>query len=103
MGGAPRTPDGQKALIEAARQSGVGAKSIQSTVGLSVKNAGRMVRVVSDETIQRLKGSLMEVTGSVSGLVANGTREELRGSASGSVNWIINVIDGQTEAVAVEI
>ena len=100
---ASRTPEGRKALIQAARESGVGAKSIQGTVGLSVRNADRMVKVVRDETIRRLKTSLMEIAGSSIGFAASATPARLTGSASGSINWIINVIDVQTGTAAVEI
>lgn len=100
---ASRTPEGREALIQAARESGVGAKSIQSTVGLSVRNADRMVNVVRDETIRRLKGSLTEITGSSLGVAASASPARITGSASGSVNWIINVIDVQTGATSIEI
>jgi hypothetical protein len=100
---ASRTPEGRQALIQAARESGVGSKSIQSTAGLSVRNAERMVKVVTDETIRRLKFSLSEVGGSIMGVGASATPARLSGSASGSVNWIINVIDAQTMTTSVEI
>lgn len=100
---ASRTPEGRDALIRVARESGVGAKSIQSTVGLSVRNADRMVTVVRDETIRRLKGSLAEIGGSLIGFGASGMPSRLVGSASGSVSWIINVLDVQTGARTVEI
>jgi hypothetical protein len=100
---ASRTPEGRQALIQAARESGVGSKSIQSTAGLSVLNAERMVKVVTDETIRRLRLSLSEVGGSMMGIGASATPAKLTGSASGSVNWIINVIDGQTTSTSVGI
>lgn len=103
VGEASRTPEGRDALMLAARESGVGAKSIQSTVGLSVRNADRMVNVVRDETIRRLKGSLAEIGGSIGGFGASAMPSRLVGSASGSVSWLINVIDVQPDTKTVEI
>jgi len=89
---ASQTPGEQQAVIKAAREAQIGAKAMQRTSGLSVKQADIMVQVVKDVTISRLKLSLTGVVGTGVGLVASGMPESVVGSASGSINWIINVI-----------
>jgi hypothetical protein len=98
---ASRTPEGRAALIAAAREAGIGAKSLQRASGLSVRNANTLVRIVSDETVKRLRYSLLEVAGAVGGIGASATPASLTGSASGSVNWIINVIDAGAPGTAI--
>jgi hypothetical protein len=48
---------------------------------------------VSDETVRRLKTSISEVFLSLGGLGGSATPASTTGSASGSLNWIINVLD----------
>ncbi len=92
---AGRTPEGRAALIAAAREAEIGVQSIQSTTGLSVRHANTMVRIISDETTRRLSSSLRDVIGGMSGIGGSATPSSATGSASGSVNWVINLIDGQ--------
>jgi hypothetical protein len=97
---ASRTPEGRAALIQAARDAEIGAQSIQRAASLSVRHAQTMVRIVSEETIRRLNSTLLGVVSAMAGTVVSGMPYSMVGSASGSVNWIINVIDGQAEATA---
>jgi len=92
---AGRTPEGRAALIAAAREAEIGVQTIQSASGLSVRHAGTMVRIISEETTRRLSSSLRDVIGGMTGIVGSGTPGSVTGSASGSVNWVINLIDGQ--------
>src|SRR5262249_6531977 len=89
---ASRTPEGRAALIAAAREAGIGARSIQSTTGLSVRHADTMRRIVSAETVRRLTSSLRDVLGTVAGVGASATPSSATGSASGSVNFVINLV-----------
>ena len=99
---ASRTPEGRAALIAAAREAGVGAKSIQSTSGLSVRHANTLVRIISEETTRRLSDSLRDILISgVGSIVASATPASATGSASGSVNWIIHLIDGGAPATRI--
>jgi hypothetical protein len=90
---ASRTTAGRDALILAAREAGVGATTIQSTTGLSVRGARTLTRVISEETTRRLTASLRDVTLGVLGPVFSAMPSRLIGSASGSMNYIINLID----------
>jgi hypothetical protein len=88
-----RTPQSRAALIAAAREAGVGARSIQRTTGLSVRHANTMVRIISEKTIRRLHSTLLEVFGNLAGIGVSATPESWTGSGSGSVNTLINLID----------
>jgi hypothetical protein len=92
---AGKTPEGRRALIEAAREADIGVSTIQAASGLSVRHANTMVRIISEETTRRLSSSLRDVIGGMAGIAGSGTPGAYTGSASGSVNWIINLIDGQ--------
>jgi hypothetical protein len=89
---ATRTPEGLQAVIAAARQAGVGAASMQRT-SLSVRNATRMASAIADETAKRLSRTLLSVLSIPAGIAASAGSPHLVGSASGSVNYIINCID----------
>jgi hypothetical protein len=93
---ASRTPEGRAALVAAARQAGVGAQTMQRGASLSVRGATTLSRVIRDETVRRLSASLRDVIGGLVGPVGSGVRSSLVGSASGSVNYVINLIDRST-------
>jgi hypothetical protein len=90
---ASKTPDGLQAIVAAAREAGVGSASIQRGASLSVRNAARMVSVISDETARRLKQTILSILSvpAIFAVSAASTRDV--GGASGSMNWIINLID----------
>jgi hypothetical protein len=88
---AARTPEGRRALMEAAGKNQMG-HALARPSGLSVRHAVGMAKIISDETVRRLSASLREVLGTVGGTIASGTPASLTGSASGSVNYIINLI-----------
>jgi hypothetical protein len=90
---ASRVPEGAHALVEAAREVSVGARVFQRASTLSVNHAATLAKIVRDETVKRLHWSLLEVFAGVAGNVLSGTSAELTGSGSGSVNWVINLID----------
>jgi hypothetical protein len=90
---ASRTPEGLQALVAAAREADVGAASIQRST-LSVRNAARMTSVIADETAKRLHRTLLSVISGPAGIAASGSPSRLvGGAATGSVNYIINLID----------
>jgi hypothetical protein len=89
---ASNTPEGREAIIRLARASGVGAQSIQRST-LSVRNASRMVGVVTADTTRRLHSNLLGVFGTGGGGLVSGAPSSLVGGASGFVNFIINIGD----------
>jgi hypothetical protein len=84
------------ALMAAAKKAGVGAGSMQATT-LSVRNANAIVGMISEQTArgvsQALSGIRIGLGSSAASLLASGARSDRVGSASGSVNYIINLID----------
>jgi hypothetical protein len=95
---ASKTPEGREAIIKAAREAGIGAKTIQRTNGLSVNHAQKMVRIITDETIRRVNYGILDIAGEVGGIVTSTMPESWIGSGSGSINVIINLIDTQAPA-----
>jgi hypothetical protein len=93
---ASKTPEGAKALVEAAREASIGARVFQRTSELSVRHSQTLVRIVREETIHRLHWSILNIFNSVAGVAVSGTPASLTGSGSGSVNWLIHVIDAGT-------
>jgi hypothetical protein len=89
---ASRTPDGRAALVQAARKAEVGARTFQHAAGLSVRNADKLRGIISAETTRRLTASLRDAIGNMVGVAASGTPSSLTGSASGSVNYVINLV-----------
>jgi hypothetical protein len=89
---ASRTPEGKKALLEAAKQYDLSAQSL-ARASLSVRNSVSMTQVISKETTRRLAYGILELAGSIGGPIMSGTPGRYTGSASGSVNWVINLVD----------
>lgn len=89
---AAQTPGGRETLVRAARAAGVGSGSLQRA-GLSVRNSETLVRVISDQTVRQISSSLRDVLTGVASVGASATPARLTGSASGAVNYIINLID----------
>ncbi|MEI7699702.1 MAG: hypothetical protein WCK86_07910 [Planctomycetia bacterium] len=89
---ASRTREGREAIITAVRQSGVDASSIQRTTGLSVRNATQVVDVLTRETTRRLQYSIAAVASVPASVVVSGLPSSVVGNASGSINWIVNVV-----------
>ncbi len=99
---AARTPEGREALILAARQAGLGASTLQSAEGLSVRGASTLVRVITVETTRRLSASLRDVIAGSIGIIASASPSSAIGSASGSLNsgigFVVNLIDAGAPA-----
>ncbi|HXI56897.1 MAG TPA: hypothetical protein VNO55_12610 [Polyangia bacterium] len=93
---AAKTSEGREALVKAARAAEIGSATIQRTTGISVRHAETLRSVISDETARRIASSLRDVLGSMASVGASATPASLTGSASGSVNYIINLIDAGT-------
>lgn len=90
---AARTSEGRQALVAAAKEAQMGVGSMGAYSGLSVRNAVKLTRIISDETVRRISGSVRDVIVSLAGAGASATPASLVGSASGSVNYIINLLD----------
>lgn len=85
---ASRTPDGRKAMLTVvAGESNVPARVLQHA-HVSVKNA----RHIHEHVIRRVSDSLKEVILNGVGIGMSATPDRWTGSASGSVNWLINVL-----------
>jgi hypothetical protein len=91
--GATRTDDGLEAIVVAAKEAQIGAKSMTRPSGLSVKHADTLVKIIHDETVARLESSLLNVFGNVAGPATSATPGSVTGSASGSVNYVIHLLD----------
>ena len=100
---ASKTPAGRKALMAAALEAEITAKTLGRTASLSVRQAQGMVRIVSEETVRRLNYSLLDVVSEVVNLGGSATPASKVGSASGSINWIINVIDAQAQVTPAQV
>lgn len=94
---ASRTPDGAHALVKAARDASIGARTLQKATGLTVNHSATLVRIIRDETLHRLHWSLIEIFNGVSGIALSASSSEQTGSGSGSVNaaygYVVNLLD----------
>jgi hypothetical protein len=90
---AAKTPGGRSALVKAAREAGVGVNSFQRLSGVSVRHADTLRRVIADETVRRISSTLRDVFTSTAITAASATPASLTGSASGSVNYVIHLLD----------
>lgn len=90
---AGKTPEGREALLQAARAAGTSAPGASTRAGMSVAAAVKVGRTISEETARRLTASLRDVTTSLAAIGASATPAYLTGSASGSINYLINIID----------
>jgi hypothetical protein len=90
---AARTPEGRAALVAAAREADIGAQTLQRTSGLSVNHASTLRRIIADETVRRLHSSLRDVFTNLGGIASSASPDRYVGSASGSVNYVINLLD----------
>lgn len=99
---AARTPEGRAALVAAAREAGIGASTLQSAEGLSVRGASTLVRVISEETTRRLSASIRDILAGATGIIASASPSSAIGSASGSLNAapgiILNLLDAGAPA-----
>ena len=89
---AAKTPEGRTALRRAAAEAKVSAASFARET-MSVRQSMTMVKVISKETQRRLINSLVGVLAPLTGAGASATPARWSGSASGSVNWVINLVD----------
>ena len=90
---AAKTPAGRAELVSAARAAEIGAPSMQRAAGISVRHAQLLKKVISEQTVRRISSSLRDVLASIGGVGASATPAALAGSASGSVNYLVNLID----------
>jgi hypothetical protein len=90
---ATRTQEGLGTVMKAAREAQVGAQTFQRTGGLSVSHADTLVRIISDETSRRLETALLNVLGNIATPAMSATPASLTGSASGSINYIVHLLD----------
>ncbi|HEY2839891.1 MAG TPA: hypothetical protein VGJ26_12120 [Pirellulales bacterium] len=90
---AAKTSEGREALVRAAREAQIGPQTFQRAAGISVRHAQSLRRIISDETVRRITASVRDVLTSVAVTGASATPASMTGSASGSINYLINLID----------
>jgi hypothetical protein len=90
---ATRTQEGLESVMKAAREAQIGAQTFQRSSGLSVNHADTLVRVTGDETTRRLETALLNVLGNIATPAMSATPAGLTGSASGSINYIVHLLD----------
>jgi hypothetical protein len=90
---AAKTSAGRAALIDAAKEAQVGVATMQRATGISVRSAIKMKEVISVETIFRLRSSIRDVVASIGTSVVSGLSSSAVGGSSGSVHYIINLLD----------
>ncbi len=90
---AAKTPEGRAALKKAAAEAKVATASLENGVTMSVRRAASMTHVISKETQKRLVYGILGLLNSFGGIGGSSTPSRFSGSASGSVNWVINLVD----------
>ncbi|MCC6129630.1 MAG: hypothetical protein IT186_06845 [Acidobacteria bacterium] len=84
-----KSKEGRDALGAFLRETGKEAKTF-----VSMQKAPKLVRILSDSTVRSLQGELLNIF--ISGVAqpaVSGMPARWVGSGSGSVNWLINVVD----------
>jgi hypothetical protein len=94
---ATKTAEGRAAILDAGRAGGISEQTIKGA-SLTVRKAEKLARVINDETIRRLHFSLMDSFSSLGSIGLSATPNSMTGSGSGSVNWLLNVVDAGTSA-----
>jgi hypothetical protein len=88
-----KSGEGVVEIVTAAKEAQLAARTMQRASGISVNHAATLYRIVEQETVRQLQASIKEVVASMSGLAVSATPAALTGSGSGSLNWIINILD----------
>ncbi len=89
-----RTPEGKLVAEKAMREAKLTPRALQPG-GVVTKGAAKTaLKIISDDTLRRLEVALAGVVSAASGPGVSAMKSEWVGSASGSVNWIIHVLDG---------
>jgi hypothetical protein len=91
---ATRSHEGGAALLKAAQDAQVSAKTLNfAREGLSVRHANTLRKIIGEETVKRLHAGLLNLGGNVAGIGFSATEQKHTGSGSGSVNWVIHLLD----------
>jgi hypothetical protein len=69
------------------------AMCVPARSNTSVSHSETLVKIVHDETVKRLASSLLNVFGNIAGPALSGTPSRLTGSASGSVSYVVHLLD----------
>jgi hypothetical protein len=89
---AARTSEGRAAMMAAGRAANVPASTLEGA-SLTIRKSEKIARIISEETIRRLQFSLMDSFASLGGIGLSGSPSSMTGSGSGSVRWLINIVD----------
>jgi hypothetical protein len=91
---AGRSPEGAAALRQAAVDAKIAVKTLEGgRGGLSVNHSETLRRIISDETARRLTASGRDIIANFLGVGVSATPSEWTGSGSGSLNWVIHLLD----------
>jgi len=90
---ATRSGDAVTEIVQAAKQAQVAARTIPRSSSSFVSHTDTLQRIVSEQTVRQLHASLSEVLANITGLGLSATPAEMTGSGSGSLNWVINLLD----------
>jgi hypothetical protein len=85
--------------VAAAREANIGARTLQGTSGLSVNHSGTLVRIIGRETVHRLAWSLSDVISYLMGHGLSASSAEYTGGGSGSITFVINLLDAGTSNI----
>jgi hypothetical protein len=90
---AARTHQGRADLGTAAKAVGIGTAPLSRLGGISVRQAVGLRNAISAQTLRRLSSSIRDVLNSVAGLAAGASPASITGSASGSLNYLIHLVE----------
>jgi hypothetical protein len=90
---AARTGESVGELAAAAKRAQIAARSMKRSTGISVNYASTLQRIIGEETLRQLHSALRDVIVTVLPVGLSASPSTLVGSASGSVNYVINILD----------
>lgn len=93
---ASKTKEGREAIAAAAAAAKVNPNVLKHG-GVSVQNAIKMTGAITQETTRRLHSSVFTLLTGGAAVGASASPSTSVGSASGSVNWLINVVAASGE------
>jgi hypothetical protein len=80
--------------LKAAKDAQISARTLTfAREGLSVRHATTLRKIISEETVRRLHAGLLNVGSNIGGIGFSATEQKHTGSGSGSVNWLIHLLD----------
>jgi hypothetical protein len=88
-----RTGESVEEIVKAAKRAQIAARTVQRASGISVSHAATLQHIIEKESIRQLQSALASTVLSAMPLGLSASPSSLVGSASGSVNWVVNILD----------